>query len=128
VGNPVQQGGGVGAIRTRVDLDQFRAKLFTFCFSVPPLAVTCSWHSGHLTTAIKPKVIASVDAVVIASPKDVQASQAESALRSGKHALVSSATFSYSYTFRLCLIYPYESHETFRPCRLDPCSGLETLA
>ena len=31
---------------------------------------------------------ASVDAVVIASPEDVHASQAESALRSGKHALV----------------------------------------
>ncbi len=54
----------------------------------------------------KPKVIASVDTVVIGSPEDVQASQAESALRSGKHALVSSATFSCSYTFRSCLIYP----------------------
>jgi hypothetical protein len=85
---------------------QYRAKLFTFCFSVPPLAVICSWHSGHLTTAIKPKVIASVDTVVIGSPEDVRASQAESALRSGKHALVSSATFSCSYTFRSCLIYP----------------------
>ena len=31
---------------------------------------------------------ASVDAVVVASPEDVHASQAESALRSGKHALV----------------------------------------
>jgi UDP-N-acetylglucosamine 3-dehydrogenase len=79
-----------GQLHARVLASLPGVDLAVVCDPELPLAQRVAGPLGVASTDDVAAVIedAAVDAVVIASPEDVHASQAESAVRSGKHALV----------------------------------------